>query len=158
MKQPHPLYLALADAFARKAGIDPQAIRNACDGLPSDKRLVDALVSAFFPLVPPGSFVIEGLPTDTDAATIDTHMLQESTQAKIRGPQPASHRWTKALRKRGMSVAQWARLHDVGYSAARSWLQKGPGGRAIPRAFQRIIEKEDGVPESAWPHGVIDRK
>jgi DNA-binding transcriptional regulator YiaG len=156
VKQLHEAYIALGDAFAREAGIDPQAFHDACAGIPSDKRLVDGLVSAFYPRVPPSSFVIEGLPTDTDAVTIDTPMQTQSTH-DIRGARPTKSKATEALRALGVSIAEVAKELEVPYSTARSWFQKGDAGRAVPARHAAALLKKYGIKASDLPNGVVGK-
>ncbi len=152
---PHPLDLALRVRFAREAGIDPERLAAWLEWREAAPReMVDRLVAAFFPVVPPDAFLVEEpLPPRRDDATIATQMLQ-SPHDTVPGVKPTRHPFSEALRKRGISLAEWAKDHGVSASYARSWIQKGAGARPIPKKFATLIAVEFGIPLSAWKNGL----
>lgn len=148
---------ALTEEFARKAGIDVETLWDyLLKRKPAPTELRRQLVETFFPLVSPEDFLRaedEGLPSSGDNATIDTANQMESTQVQFRGAEPTPGP-AKKLRKAGVSIAAWAKRNGVHYSTARSWFQKGDGGRAIPPRYADLLEAEFGIRRDAWPNGV----
>lgn len=156
MRREHPLIVALVEAFARKADIDLPLLWRALDGEPVPAALVNPLVDAFHPTVRPSDFVIEGLPSVSNAATIDTPMQTQSTHA-IRGARPTRNKATETLRAAGVSIAEVADALGVPYSTARSWFQEGAAGRAVPAKHAAALLKRYGVKASDLPNGVVGK-
>jgi hypothetical protein len=159
MRRPplHSMLRALVHGFATKAGLDPAEVEAWVQmekAPPTEIRR--KLVETFFPMVDPADFL---LPSDEDDATIATvSQLQSPQSTKIRGAVPTEHPWTKALRKKGVSIAEWATTHGVSYSSARSWVQPGSGARKIPREHAAAIKEDFGIPLSAWKQGFAGEK
>lgn len=153
------MLVAMAEMYARRIGVEPAQLWAWLDKrepIPLDVR--DRLVAAFFPMVPPDSFLAAEAPLSFsgDSGTITTPMqLDSNQQKKVRGAVPTKHPFAAALRKRGMSLAEWAKANGVSPSYARSWIQRGVGGRPIPKKHAESIEREFGVPNTpaTWKNG-----
>lgn len=159
---PHPLDIALRDRFARQSGIDPAQLAAWLEWREAPPRaIVDRLVAAFFPLVPPEAFLSdeETLPSSGDNAKIDTGMQMESTQSTtFRGVAPTESTAATKLRAAGRSIAEWAKANGVPYSTARSWFQKGKGGRPVPSRHYESMRAEFGIRRHEWPNGVVKER
>jgi len=115
------------------------------------------LVAAFDPLVSPSDFLgVGGLSSDTDTARIDTPMQAQPT-LDIRGAKPTKSKATDVLRARGVSISEAATELGVPYSTARSWFQKGTGGRAVPPRHAATLLKKYGIKASDLPNGIVEK-
>lgn len=150
MKQPHELYLILGDAFARKAGIDPQALHDACAGLPTSPVLVEGLVGALAPRLTRQHFVLS---SETKNGTLGTMSATEfATAPRGRPMENLKHPLMAALKKAGVTVAEEAASVKRSPPSLRSFCKpKGdPSSRPCPRALADHWKRTRGVPLSAW--------
>ena len=152
MRKEHPLVVALVEAFARKAGIEPPTLWAALDGKPADPGLVAGLVEAFHPVVRETDFV--ALPARPKNGTLRTMSATAfATPVKGRPTEHGKHPLIRALKKDGLTLTEVAK--DVGRSPAsmRSWLY--PVGdasfRPIPRACAEHFRDKYKVPLATWP-------
>ena len=154
MRTEHPLIVALVEAFARKAGIEPPTLWDALDGKPADPGLVAGLVEAFHPMVRASDF--RALPFATDDARIATPMLQQ-TPHSIRGARPTKNKATDTLREAGVTIAEVADALGVKPSTARSWFQNGDSGRTVPAKHAVTLASKYGIKPSFFPKGVAEK-
>ncbi len=149
-KELPPLLVALGEAYARRAGIDPgdfwaYVYRKAVP--PAAVRA--ALVEAFFPLVPPESF----LPSPGENDTLDT---MDATQiAPARRGRPLGrprHPFVAMLKKRRLTVAEVAKAVNRSASSVKAWYKPvgDDAARPIPRAVAEKLAELYGVPLTAW--------
>lgn len=154
MKPPHPLYLALADRFAREAGIDPEALRRACEGLPTSPVLVAGLVATFEPMVSAKDFVTdERLSLDLKNGTIGTMSATQFASAPRGRPmENLKHPLMAALKKAGVTVTEEAESVNRSPPSLRSFCKpkSDPSNRPVPLALAKHWLKKYGVPLSAW--------
>lgn len=155
----HPLVAALLDSLARKMRVDPSMVRDAVEGRPIPEWFAGALAGAFAPRVKLADFVTEPLPSVANDATIATPMQTQSTrEGAITGRKPTAHPFTEALRARGLTVTEWADSHGLENPTVKSWYLGGNAARKIPRSLAVKIERELGVPLSAWTNGIRGEK
>ena len=154
MKPPKELpstLVALGEAFARRAGIDPGDLwsyvyRRAVP--PPAVRA--AIVDAFFPRVRPEDFL---LPSSRENDTLDTLDATEIATARRGRPHgQRKHPFVAALLRDGLTIAEIARDLKRSPSTVKSWYKADGdiGQRPIPRAVALTIEKRLDVPLSAW--------
>lgn len=156
-EQHHTSVISIVEYFLRQAKIDPPEYWAAVDGQPTRPKLAQELTDLFHPAVRLTDFHVDGLSSDTDAATIDTPMLEQSTHG-IRGPLPTANDATDKLRAKGVSISEVADTLGVHYSAARSWFQKGPNGRRVPHRYMSALKKKFGLLPADMPNGVGPEK
>ena len=155
MRSEHPLIVALVEALARECGVDPKVLWDALDGKPSPRRFVEFLVYQFHPQLSADDFVIEGSTSVANGDRIATNM---QTESQIVGVKPTDHPFTRALRRKGLTLAEWAHTHDVPRPTVSSWFLAGTAPRRIPRSMAEAIKKELGVPLTAWTNGIREGK
>lgn len=156
---PHPLDIALRDRFARQAGIDPAQLAAWLEWREAPPRaVVDRLVAAFFPLVPPESFLSgeETLPSKRQYGTLHTMHTSEIEAPNPRGGRPSKlkrHPLMAALKKAGVSVAEEAANVRRSVSSVRSFCfaRDNEAYRPVPRAIAERWRDVYGVPLTAWP-------
>lgn len=162
MRSEHPLVVALVEAFARKAGIDPPSLWRALDGGSVPRELVDGLVEAFHPMVRRDDFAIEGLPCVPKGATV-RNVPQVDSEHILVGAKPHPHPFTAALRRRGRTVTEWAETNGLQRGEVKSWYLASTAGRTIPKKWAEAIEAEfvgaDGKSEvpatrRTWKNGI----
>lgn len=148
----HPLLVLPFEALSRQFGVAPEDMWAYVERRRRAPRwLVNALVETFEPGLSDDDFDIdETLPSVPNGATIGTQMHVEP----IVGAKPTPHPFTRALRKRGMTVTEWADAHGLTRAAVKAWFLPAPSGRKIPRSMVRIIEAELKVPATAWRNGI----
>lgn len=157
MKQPHELYLILGDAFARKAGIDPQALHDACAGLPTSPVLVEGLVGALAPRLTRQHFVLSSETEDSTIRTMRTREIEPPRAGrpmKTTGLSKGGAKLTAALRAAGLTFAEEGReLKRDPRTVAFYCLSKGePNYRALPRQVAlRWSKTPYAVPIEDWP-------
>lgn len=152
----HPGVIAIVELFAKRAGIDVDELWAALTGEPTREKLARDLAETFHPLVRLSDFRVEGLSSVADDATIDTPVQTQSTQ-EFRGALPTKSKATERLRALGVSIAEVAGVLGVPYSTARSWFQKGKGGRAVPPKHAAVLLKKYGILPSDLPNGVVEK-
>ena len=96
--------------------------------------------------------IAEGLQDVPSSRTV-VRMEPESKPLKISAARATEHPFTEALRKRHMTIGEWAVAHGLSREKVSSWL-RASGGRRIPAEWAERIRAEFGVPLDAWPHGV----
>ena len=112
----------------------------------------DAVVAAFFPRVPPDSF----LPSGTDDSTIRT-MRTEEIEAPKRGRPlgqgKVASRLPAALEAAGVTLAEAAaKVKRTPPSLRMMAYPKGHDShRPAPRAVVEALKREFGIPLSVWP-------
>jgi hypothetical protein len=150
VKRPeHPWLVALLEAYARRAGIDPDdawAYVDQRKAPPAELR--DAIVAAFFPRVPPDSF----LPSSHENGTLRT-MSATGIEPPRRGrPTEVDHPLFAALAKNGVTLAEEAKAVGRSTASIRSmcYPKDSASRRPAPDALQRRWLKEYGVPLTAW--------
>ena len=72
----------------------------------------------------------------------------------IAAARASAHPFPQALLASGRTVANWAEANGLRPDEVRTWYGAGRKGRPIPRQHAEAIEREFGVPASAWPRGV----
>jgi hypothetical protein len=157
---PHPLDLALRARFAREAGLDPDELTAWMEWRkPAPPIVVEGLVAAFDPLVPPDSFLFANtrLTSNSDNSTIRTMRTERIDEPKIGRPFKLSHRLIDELAARNISLAEEARAVKRTPTSLRNMMYpKGhPSNRPVPRQLQKRWETLYGVPESDWAR-VVD--
>ncbi len=140
MRTEHPLIVALVEAFARKAGIEPPILWDALDGKPADSGLVAGLVEAFHPAVRRGDFVILGSTSVPNDVTVRN--VQQPDSEHIVGAKPHPHPFTNALRARGLTITEWCEKNGLERGAVKSWYLASSAGRSIPKKWAEAIEAE----------------
>ena len=156
-----PTLVALGEAFARRAGIAPgdfwaYVYRKAAP--PTEVR--DAIVAAFFPRVPPESF----LPSQGELGTLDTVNTSAVSSNALRSRARLSEgtlksKAIKVLARKGVTIAEvaLALAEELGRKVPRSTVQAwvkpfgDPSYRAIPQdaadAFLALYQ----IPLNSWP-------
>lgn len=147
--------MALVDSFARRAGIDVDDLWSYLDRRKVPPPAVrDAMVAAFFPLVPPDSF----LPSGGEVATLATDMQapQEETRrsrvsrARLRKGN-RRHPFVAALVANNLTVTEFARELGYARSTVQSWYDgDSDNARPIPKSAANAIKARLGVPVTAW--------
>lgn len=152
-----PLLVAFAEAFARRYKTD---IGDFWDYVyrrkapPPEWR--DGVVAAFFPRVPPESF----LPSPTDDSTIRT-MRTEEIEAPKRGRPlgqgDIASKLPAALKAAGVTLAEVAaKAKRTPPSIRMMAYPKGHDShRPAPRAVVDLLKREFGIPVSVWPE-IVD--
>jgi hypothetical protein len=109
-----------------------------------------AIVAAFFPRVPPDSF----LPSTRDNDTLDTMERVETTTVRRGRPMAQrKHPFVVALLREGLTIAEVASQLRRPASTVKSWYKAADddGYRPIPRAAADALAKKPlAVPLSAW--------
>lgn len=161
MKPPATLpstLVALGEAYARRAGIDPGdfwAYVYKRRAPPPELRAV--IVDAFFPRVRPGDFL--GLTTRGENDTLATMTATEIEPARRGRPlTQQGHPFVAMLKRRGLTVAEVAAKVKRAPSTVKAWYKATDAAdfRPIPRVCAlKIAElyQTDGqpdVPLSAW--------
>lgn len=154
----HPLIVLTVDALGRRFGVEPADLwawleRRA----PAPRWFVDAAIETYYPGLRETDFDIdESLASVPNSARME-HVSQPQVEPIV-GRKPTKHPFTAALRKRGMTLTEWAATNGVGRGAVKSWFLPGVGGRRIPRKWADAIEREFRVPATrrTWPHGIIE--
>lgn len=144
--------VALGEAYARRAGIDPgdfwaYVYRRAAP--PPELRA--AIVDAFFPRVRPEDFLTLTARADND--TLDTMDATEISPARRGRPSTRKkHPFVASLLKRGLTVAEVAAAVNRSASSVKAWYKpaKDIGFRPIPRSVAEKLQELYGVPLSAW--------
>jgi hypothetical protein len=156
MRPEHPLIVLTVEALAREFGVTPKALWDAIDGKPTPARLVKALVAAYYPGLREADFVTEGSTSAPNGGIFGAPMQTET----IVGAKPTDHPFTRALRARGLTLAEWCQTHDIERMMAKGWYTSGSGARRIPRAVADMIESELGVRATPanWPNGIREEK
>lgn len=147
-RREHPLIVASIEAIARNGGLDPEDLWAYLDRRKAPPRAVrDALVAAFFPLVPPESF----LPSDEEISTIRT-MRTEIDPPRRGRPPVVDHPLFAALAAKGVTLAEEAQaVHRSPASIRSMCYPKGNDSRRpAPEALQKRWLAEYGVPLKAW--------
>lgn len=135
--------VVLAEAFARRAGVDPSDWWDyVYRRKPWPVELRAALVDAFFPALTPSS-------NDATTATMTANEIAPPRK----GPRPVNpdHPLVRALKKEGVSFAELGRAVKRSRQSVASWVAEGDANRPIPRDVAKYIKDEYGVPLSAWP-------
>jgi len=148
-RREHPLTIALVEAFARRAGLDADDLWAYLDRRKAPPREVrDELVAAFFPRVPPESF----LPSGTENSTIRTMSTAEIVEPR-RGRPASVGKLAAALTKAGVTLTEIAAAAKRSPASVRSWAYpKGEDShRPAPRAVVEMFRDEYGIPLAVWP-------
>lgn len=157
------MLVALLEAWARRAGVDPATAWSWIDrrqAPPPEVRA--AIVDAFYPRVRPDDF-LGGLTSPPDLATVATTMQPAAapdtrktrvSRARLRKAN-RKHPFVEALVSLGLTVTEIARELDYPRSTVQSWYDGEKGNaRPIPRKAAEAIRARLGVPLSAWPRKV----
>lgn len=153
MKPPKDLpstLVALGEAFARRAGIDPgdfwaYVYRKAAP--PSELRA--AIVDAFFPRVQPADFL---LPSDAENGTLRTMGATGIEPARRGRPPEVDHPLFAALAAKGVTLAEEAKAVGRSPASIRSmcYPKDSASRRPAPEALRQRWLTEYGVPLKAW--------
>lgn len=147
-RREHPLIVATIENLARSSGIDPQDMWAYLDRRKApSKKLRDAFVAAFFPRVPPESF----LPSPEDNSTIRT-MREEILEPRMGRPLKAG-KLAAALVKAGVTLAEIAAAAKRSTASVRSWSYplSDDSHRPAPRQVVEMFQDKYGIPLSVWP-------
>lgn len=148
MRKEHPLIVATIEALARRMEIQPEDLWAYLDRRRAPPpELRDALVAAFFPRVPPESF----LTTREENSTIAT-MATTEIEAPRLGRPLGQGKLPDALRKAGVTHAEAAAKVKRSRASLRSWAlpKSDPSWRPAPRAAVDVLKAEYGIPLSTW--------
>lgn len=156
--------VALGEAFAHRAGIDPGDFWSYVYRRKAPPReLRAAIVEALFPLVSPADFLSDGdasLTSEPNRAKL-RHRMQAPAHdfradRKVGRPLKMAHPFADALRANNITVREWASEHKFTAERVKSWMRQ-KDGRMIPRAVAEVIEREfPSVTEHAWRNGIRD--
>jgi len=141
------MIVALVEAYAQRAGLDPADLWAYLDrrkAPPAEVRA--ALVDAFFPVVRPDDFVLPSGPYDDKLRAVESTPLFRTIPGR---PLKSPHKFAEWLRGQRLTLADWARNHiDPGsgqpYKRERvkQWIAEAPHARPIPRVTAELIERE----------------
>jgi DNA-binding NarL/FixJ family response regulator len=140
---------ALVEAYARRAGIPPADLWSYLDRRAAPPpELRDAIVAAFFPRVPPDSFLTASANIDT----LDTDMQATTEPRRGRPLTQRKHPFVRALIREGLTIAEVADELKAKQSTVKAWYKKvgTVAHRPIPKAMAERIRDRFKVPLSAW--------
>lgn len=144
------ILVALGEAFARRSGIDPgdfwaYVYRRAAP--PPEVR--DAFVAAFFPRVPPESFLTPRADNDT-LDTMDATTINQARRGRPLGS--PKHPFVAMLKRKRLTIAEVAAAVKRAPSTVKAWYKDDDDDfRPIPREIAVTLSKKPyDVPLSAW--------
>lgn len=151
-----PVFRLVLGLYARRLGLTFEQFEAYATGLePWPPGMLDAILETFEPLT-------TAVPNATKVRTdMQTELVQKTPLGR---PLEIDHPFAQWLKARGVTVAEWARDHGYKRERVKSWMQKGPGARPIPRAAAEAIateatpegKKRSAVPATAavWQNGI----
>jgi len=157
LPEPHVVYRALADAWAREAGLDPADVADwLARRRPVSQRTADRMVAAFYPRVSPDAFWIDdelALRAERERSTMRTMRPQAVQEPRLGRPiKNTKHGLAAALRDRRVTLAEEAKAVKRNPTSLRNFMypKSHPNNRPVPRSLVDYWAKKYGVSDRAW--------